>query len=98
MPFISEDDPKLREFLEVMQPRSKGALWSNDASFIQPSAVAPAAAVSEKGGRKRALPDADDAAEGGEEADEEYQELPSSKRNSAGATADGASSTYQLHI
>lgn len=25
-----EEDPQLREFLEVMKPRQKGKLWSND--------------------------------------------------------------------
>jgi hypothetical protein len=25
-----EEDPQLREFLEVMKPRHKGKLWSND--------------------------------------------------------------------
>ena len=79
----AEDDPKLREFLEVMQPRSKGVLWSNDASVAQQSAVGPAAVAPVKGGKKRALPDADDVVDGGEEADDEYQEMPSAKRKAA---------------
>lgn len=42
-----------------MQPRSKGALWSNDAcsGAAQP---APAAPAKEKRGSKRPLPDADE--------------------------------------
>lgn len=64
-----------------MQPRSKGALWSNDAGTgaAQP-APAAAAAAQGKRGSKRPLPDAD---EGAEEDDEEYQELPSARRKGA---------------
>ena len=78
----ADDDPKLREFLDVMQPRWKGALWTNDAG----GAVKPPAAVAAAGGqkastavkRKRKRAFAGEAA--GEEEDDEddalYQELP----------------------
>ncbi len=77
----ADDDPKLREFLEVMQPRSKGALWTNDAG----GAVKPAAAVAAAGTQavtagKRKLKQAfAEEAAGDEEDDEDdalYQELP----------------------
>ncbi len=28
--FLFAEDPKLREFLQVMQPRSKAAIWANE--------------------------------------------------------------------
>lgn len=35
----SADDPKLAEFLDLMKPRSKGALWANDDPAAAPSAT-----------------------------------------------------------
>ena len=78
----ADDDPKLREFLEVMQPRSKGALWSNDVGGAVKPDAAPGAAdqkagVTAKRKRKHAAISGD--AGDGEEDDEDdslYQELP----------------------
>ena len=77
----AEDDPKLREFLEVMQPRVKGALWSNDAGAVKPAAAVAlagqAGGVATKRKRKQdAVEDAADAGPEDEEDDALYQELP----------------------
>lgn len=46
-----EDDPKLQEFLKVMQPRHKQAIWSNDGMDIsnQPADVPPKHAIADAG-------------------------------------------------
>ena len=78
----AEEDPKLREFLEVMQPRVKGALWSNDAGAVKQAAgAAPGQHGAASSKRKRQQAVAEDAAAADEDGDEEddalYQELPS---------------------
>ena len=76
-----------------MQPRSKGALWSNDAAA--PAAAAAVAShagapgskgAAGKRGKKRGLPDADAGSEpeDADASDDEYQQLPTAKRR-AGA-------------
>ena len=77
----AEDDPKLREFLEVMQPRVKGALWSNDTAGAVKTAAGAGAGqqglVSSKRKRKQdVVEDVEDDEDGDEEDDALYQELP----------------------
>ena len=62
-PCAIADDPKLAEFLDLMKPRSKGALWAND----DPAAASTAAkqpqqqpgAKARQPKRKRAAVEAD---------------------------------------
>lgn len=75
-----------------MQPRVKGALWSNDAAAVKPAAGAaaaggqPGAASSKRKRQQDAVEDADDEDDGDEEDDALYQELPS---KAATGAADG---------
>ena len=51
--FGGADDPQLAEFLQVMQPRSKSAIWANDAT-VQPPQKRPLPQGPTKPGSKRA--------------------------------------------
>ena len=64
------DDPQLEEFLKVMQPRSKSAIWAND-DFI------PQAAQIVKGQKsgKSATANPDKSSDTDEEDDAEFQDL-----------------------
>ena len=66
---FSAEDPKLREFLQLMQPRNKQAIWSNEDLLPAGHAVpaAPAAAAAE-----RVQLEDGEASEG----EDDYQELP----------------------
>ncbi|GAB4818001.1 hypothetical protein N2152v2_005047 [Parachlorella kessleri] len=77
-PKPEEEDPKLREFLQLMQPRNKQAIWSNEdllpagpAGYAVPAAPAAAAA-------ERVQLEDGEASEG----EDDYQELPGSARAS----------------
>ena len=66
---VCADDPQLEEFLKVMQPRSKSAIWSNDDSL--PASAKPVGALIGKRGRVKPskMSDTD------EEDDTDFQDL-----------------------
>ncbi|KAL3138544.1 hypothetical protein ABBQ32_006320 [Trebouxia sp. C0010 RCD-2024] len=88
-----EDDPELAEFLQLMQPRRAGTIWSNDdvapAKLAKQGGAAAAAAEQPSDQVKRGAA----AAESSDE-EEDYQELPSnlaSDAHSDGSEADSDS-------
>ena len=92
------EDPKLREFLEAMQPRRKAAIWSNDAGAGAPPAKGQSGRDSAPGtGKKgRAAARAAAAAEG-DSSDDEYTDLPAARSVPSGAEAgDVACRRYTL--
>lgn len=64
------DDPQLEEFLKVMQPRSKSAIWANDDSIPEAAQVARG----QKAGR-RAAENPGKSSDTDEEDDAEFQDL-----------------------
>lgn len=83
LPWPPAADPKLREFMQIMQPRSKQAIWTND-DLLPPGSAAAQQAQQQQAGRRPASGEEDD--EGG--SDEEYEDLPAA----AGAAATPSSS------
>lgn len=75
-PDAGEDDEQLQEFLQVMQPRRKTAIWSNDAEAALP-------ARGQSGAQQQAQPrkvaTAAVAAGSSDEEDELYEDLPAAE-------------------
>lgn len=99
VPKPEEEDPKLAEFLQLMQPRSKQAIWSNEDPLLQ----AAAAGAGRRGGQgKEGAAGRGSDAEGGSGRDlerlaledgdesegEEYQELPGGGSSEADVDVD----------
>ena len=91
----SADDPQLAEFLQLMQPRRAGTIWSNDDTALaqatkQSSAglpLPPNQAKQAKGQHKAAK--LASAVDNSSDKEEEYQELPSSRDSDASASDSG---------
>ncbi|PRW58148.1 Multiple RNA-binding domain-containing 1 [Chlorella sorokiniana] len=89
-PLPEEADPKLREFLSVMQPRSKQAIWAND-DLTAPGSLAAAAAQQQQQQQrgKKAAGAAEDEEEGG--SDDEYVDLPAAAADGTPSGSEGGS-------
>ncbi|KAI3433825.1 hypothetical protein D9Q98_003629 [Chlorella vulgaris] len=87
-PLEEEADPKLKEFMQVMQPRSRQAIWTID-DLLPPGTSATAAATAAKQQQQAAAA----AAEGGY--DDEYEELPAGAGAAATAAATRSSSSSE---
>lgn len=81
-PKPEEEDPKLRAFMELMQPRSKKAIWANDDAGLTDIPTAPGtdANPSARGAEQLALED------GHGSDDDLYEDVP-------GSSDDGSSSS-----
>lgn len=86
-----EDDPQLAEFLQLMQPRRAGTIWSNDDVTLAQPAVKGRAAQSEarqpSAHKTEHNAIANEAARSSDE-EEDYQELPTSRDSDAHPAAE----------
>ena len=86
----AEDDPQLAEFLQLMQPRRAGAIWSNEdvalaqaAKQAKPGAVQPLKQAKQSSQAAEQLANSKDHAADGSDDEDSYQELPSNDDTAA---------------
>ena len=66
-------NPELEEFLKVMQPRNKSAIWANDDAVPEAARASGSFLNSKSRGIKKA---SKGAVEAGEDSEEDFQDLP----------------------